>query len=136
MFLNFVRLVQISGGIVVFYDVYLSLCKRRNKKPSVVAAELGINKSNVSNWKNNGYTPRGEALQKIADYFDVATDYLLTGEETEKAPAPEGGRAVSDDDIKFALFGGDGEITDAMYDEVKRFAQMVKLREEAEKQKK
>ena len=50
--------------------------------------------------------------------------------------AQEGERAVSDDDIKFALFGGDGEITDAMYDEVKRFAQMVKLREEAEKEKK
>ena len=47
MFLNFVRLAQISGGIIVFYDVYLSLCKRSNKKPSVVAAELGINKSNA-----------------------------------------------------------------------------------------
>ena len=55
---------------------------------------------------------------------------------TKKAPTPEGGRTVSDDDIKFALFGGDGEITDAMFDEVKRFAQMVKLREEAEKEKK
>ena len=28
--------------------------------------------------------------------------------------------SVSDDDVKFALFGGDGEITDAMYQEVKR----------------
>lgn len=71
----------------------------------------------------------------IADYFGVTTDYLLTGEETKKAPIPEGERKVSDSDIKFALFGGDGEITDAMYDEVKRFAQMVKLREEAEKKK-
>ncbi len=70
----------------MFYDVYLSLCKRNSKKPSVVAAELGINKSNVSNWKNNGYTPRGEVLQKIADYFGVTTDYLLTGEETKKVP--------------------------------------------------
>ncbi len=48
---------------------------------------------------------------------------------------PKGEREVSDDDIKFALFGGDSEITDAMYDEVKRFAQMVKLREEAERKK-
>ena len=72
-------------------------------------------------------------MLKIADFFGVTTDYLLTGEE--KAPTPEGERSVSDDDIKFALFGGDGEITDAMYDEVKRFAQMVKLREEAEKKK-
>ena len=59
----------------------------------------------------------------------------MTGEEIKKAPTPEGERKVSDNDIKFALFGGDGEITDAMYDEVKRFAQMVKLREEAEKKK-
>ena len=35
---------------------------------------------------------------------------------------------VTDDDIKFALFGGDAEITDAMYDEVKRFAEFVKHR--------
>ena len=77
-----------------------------------------------------------ETLAKIAAYFGVSIEYLLTGVETKKAPTDEGERTVSDDDIKFALFGGDGEITDAMYDEVKRFAQMVKLREEAEKEKK
>lgn len=75
-------------GSVVFYDVYADLCSNAGKKPSVVAAELGINKSNVSNWKNNGYTPRGDALQKIAKYFNVSTDYLLTGEQKEKAPIP------------------------------------------------
>lgn len=112
MFLNFVRLAQISGGIIVFYDVYLSLCKRSNKKPSVVAAELGINKSNVSNWKNNGYTPRGEALQKIADYFGVTTDYLLTGEETEKAPTQEGERPLGFDDFTFAMQNEAKNLTD------------------------
>ena len=71
-------------------------------------------------------------MQKIADYFGVPISELT--EEKEKAPT-DGERKVSDNDIKFALFGGDGEITDAMYDEVKRFAQMVKLREEAEKKK-
>lgn len=69
----------------MFYDVYLDLCKKAGKKPSAVASELGINKSNVSNWKNNGYTPRGDALQRIADYFGVTTDHLLTGEEKEKS---------------------------------------------------
>lgn len=74
----------------MFYDVYVELCRKIGKKPSVVAAELGINKSNVSNWKNNGYTPRGEALQKIADYFGVTTDFLLTGEQKEKSPSKIG----------------------------------------------
>ena len=74
----------------MFYDIYVGLCKSLNKKPSTVAAELHINKSNVSNWKNNGYTPRGEALQRIADYFGVTTDYLLTGEQKEKPSAENG----------------------------------------------
>ena len=47
----------------------------------------------------------------------------------EKAPAESGKRSISDDEIKFALFGGDGEITDAMYDEVRSFAAYVKQRE-------
>ena len=52
----------------------------------------------------------------------------------KKAPAGDGKRSVSDDDIKFALFGGDGEITDAMYERVKQFAAFIK-KEEADKKK-
>jgi transcriptional regulator with XRE-family HTH domain len=36
--------------------------------------------------EKTGATPKGETLSKIADYFGVTTDYLLTGEETKKAP--------------------------------------------------
>lgn len=46
----------------------------------------------------------------------------------KKAPTANGERSVSDDDIKFALFGGDGEITDEMYEEVKDFAEYIKKR--------
>lgn len=43
---------------------------------------------------------------------------------------------VRDDDIKFALFGGDAdEITDEMFDEVKRFAQFVRAREKEKREK-
>ena len=70
----------------------------------------------------------GATAAKLADYFGVTTDYLL--EQTdERAPAAPV-RTVSDEDIKFALFGGDGEITDAMFDEVKRFAAFIRQREE------
>ena len=66
---------------LMFYDVFVNLCQSNNITPSRAAQELGINKSNVSNWKNNGYTPRGQALNDIAAYFGVTTDYLLTGEQ-------------------------------------------------------
>lgn len=117
----------------MFYDVYCELCKKNGLTPSGAATKIGFNRASVTVWKTTGKAPKQDLLLKIADYFGVTTDYLLTGEETKKAPAPEGERSVSDDDIKFALFGGDGDITDEMYEEVKRFAKLVKLREEAEK---
>ena len=118
----------------MFYDVFTSLCEKKGVSPNKALTDCKISRTSTAKWRE-GATPRGVTLQKLADYFGVTTDYLLTGEETKKAPT-DGERTVSDDEIKFALFGGDGEITDAMYDEVKRFAQMVKLREEAEKKKK
>lgn len=115
----------------MFYDKYVELCAKKGMTPSAAAKEIGINKAAVSNWKYRKNGPSDITAQKIADYFGVPASELL--DEKEKAPTQMGERTVSDEDIKFALFGGDGEITDAMFDEVKRFAQMVKLREEAEK---
>jgi transcriptional regulator with XRE-family HTH domain len=68
----------------MFYDIFSNLCQKRGIKPSRAAEECGINKSNVSNWKNNGYIPRGEALGKLATYFGVSVDYLLGNEQKEK----------------------------------------------------
>lgn len=68
----------------MFYDIYLNLCKQIRKSPSAVAQELGINKSNVTNWKNNGYTPRGNVLNQIAEYFNVSIDFLLEKEKNDR----------------------------------------------------
>ena len=119
------------------YESILSLCQENGIKGGKMCVDLGLSKSLMTDLKSGrkkGIT--AETAQKIADYFSVSVDRVLNGSETKKAPTPEGERTASDDEIKFALFGGDGEITDAMFDEVKRFAQMVKLREEAEKEKK
>ena len=55
----------------MFYDVFIELCNKKGVKPGRVAEECGINRSNVSLWKSRGYTPRGEALNKLAAYFGV-----------------------------------------------------------------
>lgn len=86
----------------MFYDVYIELCHNNGKSPSAVAQELGINKSNVSNWKNNGYTPRGAVLNKIAEYFSVSVDYLL-GKEQKETPAESGERTLTFDDFTYAM---------------------------------
>ena len=109
------------------------ICKQRNIPISTLESGCGF-ANGYLNPKKLKKLPYDRAVQ-IGEYLGISVEFLLTGEEAKKAPAPEGERSVSDDDIKFALFGGDGDITDEMYDEVKRFARMVKLREEAEKKK-
>lgn len=76
---------QKKEGEKMFYDVFLLLCHEQNISPSKAAQEIGFNKASVTNWKNNGYTPREEILNKIATYFDVSVDYLL-GRTNEKIP--------------------------------------------------
>lgn len=61
--------------------------------------------------------------QKLAAAMGVSLDTVY-GRDGGDA------RQITDEDIKFALFGGDGEITDAMYQEVRQFAAYVKQREQ------
>lgn len=67
-----------------FYDRFVLLCDKKGVKPSRAASDCNINRSNVTNWKNNGYTPRSDVLQRIASYFDVSVGYLLG--EDKKTP--------------------------------------------------
>ena len=69
----------------MFYDIYKNLCESIGKSATAVAIDLDISRGTVSNWKNKGASPNGEILQKIADYFDISVDYLLSG-ETKKSP--------------------------------------------------
>lgn len=66
-------------------------------------------------------------LMKIAEYFNVSVDYLLTGEETKKA-LTDGERKVSDDDIMFALWGDSDDVDKDDLDDVKRYAAFVRER--------
>lgn len=111
----------------MFFDRFKKLCDENNVSIYKAATEIGLNRAAANKWKA-GSIPNGQTLTKLADYFGVTNDYLL-GKDNEKAPAESDERTVSDKDIKFALFGGDGDITDAMYDEVRNFAAYVKQRE-------
>lgn len=70
-----------------FYERFEALCVEKGVKPSRAASDCGIHRSNVTSWKVNGYTPRGDALQKLADYFGVTSDYLLGNSDKENPPA-------------------------------------------------
>ena len=64
----------------MFFTQFKALCDKMNTTPTAVIRELGYSTSKVTYWKN-GSIPSLEIASKIAKYFNVSTDYLLTGEE-------------------------------------------------------
>lgn len=71
---------------------------------------------------------------KFAKALNTTTAVLMGNDNDDnkavQSPAP------SDDELKFALFDGSEGVTDEMFEEVKQFAAMVKMREDAKKEKK
>ena len=86
------------------------------------------------------------SIVKFAKVLDVTPSYLMGWEQstdgldsvddTNAEEPTEKPSTIKEEDIKFALFNGSDGITDEMYDEVKQFAEMVKLREETKRKNK
>ena len=64
------------------------LCKQKHISMNMLEQELGFGKGYLS--KLGQSTPNAANIKKIADYFGVTVDFLMTGkEDTEKEKAPE-----------------------------------------------
>jgi transcriptional regulator with XRE-family HTH domain len=66
------------------YEIYQKLRDERGLKDSDVAREASVSKSTFSDWKVGRSKPGIKKLQKIADFFGVTVDYLMTGKEEDK----------------------------------------------------
>lgn len=94
------------------------LCKAAGVPPTPTMSEINNGRSKDLSKPN---------AQKFADILGVTLDEVY-GEETKKAPTQEGERKVSDDDIKFALWGT-REIDDDVLDRVRQFAKFAQENE-------
>lgn len=63
------------------YEIFESLLLENGVKSATVAKETGIAKSTFSDWKKGKSSPKQDKLKKIADYFGVSVEYLMTGKE-------------------------------------------------------
>ena len=88
-----------------------------------LATEIKVATSSVSYWCNGEKMPRMDKIELIAEFLGVTKSDLLE-ESTPK------NIMASDADIQFALFGGNDEITEKMYEEIKSFAAYLKQREQ------
>ena len=66
----------------MFWEIFSQLCREKNIKPNPLGSLLGISSATITGWKN-GKIPSGNNLLKIAEFFGVSIEYLLTGKERE-----------------------------------------------------
>lgn len=69
------------------YSNIHALCEKEGIKDGTLCANIGIRRSFLSELKaGRTKSLSAEVLSKIAAYFNVSVDYLLTGEQKENPP--------------------------------------------------
>ena len=61
----------------MFWENFLKLCEKENTSPNALAKKLSISSGTITNWKN-GREPQPMSLKKIADYFNVTPQDILS----------------------------------------------------------
>lgn len=60
----------------MFIKRFTELCREKNVTRYKVATDLNIGNSTIYGWER-GQQPTADKIIKLADYFEVTTDYLL-----------------------------------------------------------
>jgi transcriptional regulator with XRE-family HTH domain len=69
------------------YSNIHALCEKEGIKDGTLCGNIGIRRSFLSELKaGRTKSLSAEVLSKIASYFNVSVDYLLTGEQKENPP--------------------------------------------------
>ena len=59
----------------------VDLCEKNNISQSKLEKDLGIAKGSVTKWKTQ--EPRHSTIERVANYFGVSVEYIMTGKEKE-----------------------------------------------------
>lgn len=126
----------------MFYEQLIEACKIKQTAVSKMTQDLGLSLGNVNRWKKGG-VPSVEVLDKIADYLDVTTDYLLGRTDSKNLDANTPGIAeLSRDEVLDLLNpanqstvviniqnkGGENKAFEMDADEFAELMQLIELR--------
>ena len=81
-----------------------TICSERKIPISRLERDLGFSNGYIGQLRK-GVFP-ADRLAMIANYLGVTNNYHLTGEQSKKAPTPEGEREIDDRKMKAAFLGG------------------------------
>lgn len=66
----------------MFLEQVLKLIQENNITKNKLLVDLKLSKNSFIDWQKRGSVPSAETVKKIADYFNVTVDYLLTGTDS------------------------------------------------------
>lgn len=81
------------------YSDYARLRDEMGLTDYAVAQKTGVGRSTLSDWKRGIHVPGPDNLKKIADFFNVSVDYLLSGNDSRSDP----GYVISDFEYQLIL---------------------------------
>lgn len=84
----------------MFYDTVNELCKQRNTSITRMTKEIGLSNAAASSWRN-GSIPKLDTVRKVAEYFGVSMEDLLSN-----GPAP----AIRASDRSTVAYGNSGPV--------------------------
>lgn len=76
----------------------VNLCEKKGISQSKLEKDLDIAKGSVTKWKTQ--EPRHSTIEKVANYFGVSVEYIMTGEDSN----PETPYYLNDDAREMAQF--------------------------------
>ncbi|WP_368900565.1 helix-turn-helix domain-containing protein [Oceanobacillus oncorhynchi] len=100
-----------------------SLCEEKKVTFAEVERKTGISNGQIRRWDNS--SPKIDNVRKVADFFDVSTDYLLGRTEVKRYTEPETIAAHHDGE----------DWTEEELEEIEEFKRFVAMRREARKNK-
>lgn len=69
------------------FDRVKNLCELKGISISQLEEKIEISSGAAYKWKTS--SPSQKMFQKLSSFFDVSTDYLMTGKEAEQKEYPE-----------------------------------------------
>lgn len=66
----------------MFIDKVKKLCSERGESLASVIQSLNLSQNSSTRW-SKGQTPNAMTAKRLADYFDVSVDYLLSDDEND-----------------------------------------------------
>ena len=111
------------------YERIKNLCKLHGISVKELEERLGFTRSSLC--KIDAHVPSAERVMKIAEYFGVTQNYILTGEDThyENSESARLAQEMLHDPMMRELFGAKKEIGEKRFEAVMQIVRAMKEKE-------